>query len=186
MDPSGLLRHASCDSLPAGLRERLVRDGRTSYFVLAWAAEAGKDEDITLTQTDIRQFQLAKGAICDGVFMLQKVMGVSDEKLAELMLCGGFGNYINTESAVRTRLLPALPLDKISYVGNAAALGAQMALLSETERNRATELAREVEHVSLAMHPDFQDIFIEALKFPHVVAEDSAAGAGPASAAAGL
>ncbi len=183
MDASGLLRHASRDSLPAGLRDRLVPEGRSGHFVLAWAAEAGKDEDITLTQTDIRQFQLAKGAICAGVFMLQKVMGVSDEKLAELMLCGGFGNYINTKSAVRTRLLPALPLDKISYLGNAAALGAQMALLSETERNRATELAREVEHVSLAMHPDFQDIFIEALKFPPAVSEDSAAGA--ASAAAG-
>ncbi len=185
MDASGLLCHAARDSLPAALRDRLVREGRSGHFVLAWAAEAGKDEDITLTQTDIRQFQLAKGAICSGVFMLQKVMGVSDENLAELMLCGGFGNYINIRSAVRTRLLPALPLDKISYVGNAAALGAQMALLSETERNRATELAREVEHVSLAMHPDFQDIFIEALKFPRAVSEDSAAGAGPASAAAG-
>lgn len=108
---------------------------------------------------------MAKGAICSGVMILQKVMGISDAEIAELMLCGGFGNYINTESAVRIRLLPELPLDRITYYGNAAALGAQMALLSETERARADKLAREIAHVSLASQPDFQDVFVEALKF---------------------
>ncbi len=130
-----------------------------------WAAAAGKDEDITLTQTDIRHLQLAKGAICSVVMILQRVMKVADAEIAELMLCGGFGNYINTESAVRIRLLPELPLDRITYYGNAAALGAQMALLSETERARADRLAREIAHVSLASQPDFQDVFVEALRF---------------------
>ena len=55
------------------------------------------------------------------------------------------------------RLLPELPQEKISYVGNAAALGAQMALLSETERNRAWELAQTIEHVALAATPGFPD-----------------------------
>ena len=81
------------------------------------------------------------------------------------MLCGGFGNYINTESAVRIKLLPKLPIEKISYVGNAAHLGAQMALLSESERHRADQLAGEIKHVALATMPEFQDIFVEALKF---------------------
>jgi uncharacterized 2Fe-2S/4Fe-4S cluster protein (DUF4445 family) len=98
--------------------------------------------------------------------MLKKVMGVEDGQIKELMLAGGFGNYINIASAVRIHLLPDLPLEKITYVGNAAALGAQMALLSETERNRAVALARSIEHVSLAARPDFQDIFIEAICFP--------------------
>jgi uncharacterized 2Fe-2S/4Fe-4S cluster protein (DUF4445 family) len=96
---------------------------------------------------------------------LQKVMGIADAEIAEMMLCGGFGNYINTESAVRIRLLPELPLDRITYYGNAAALGAQMTLLSETERTRADSLAREIAHVSLASQPDFQDVFVEALRF---------------------
>ena len=67
---------------------------------------------------------------------------------------------------MRIRLLPELPLDKITYCGNAAALGAQMALLSETERARADKLAREINHMSLASQPDFQEVFVEALKFP--------------------
>jgi uncharacterized 2Fe-2S/4Fe-4S cluster protein (DUF4445 family) len=66
---------------------------------------------------------------------------------------------------VRIRLLPELPLERITYYGNAAALGAQMALLSETERTRADQLARDIAHVSLASQPDFQDVFVEALKF---------------------
>jgi uncharacterized 2Fe-2S/4Fe-4S cluster protein (DUF4445 family) len=185
MGENGRLRYDERGELPEALAERMIKNGRTSEFVLAWAKEAGRDEDITLTQLDIRQLQLAKGAICSGVFMLQNVMEVSDENLAELMLCGGFGNYINTKSAVRIRLLPALPLEKITYFGNAAALGAQMALLSETERDRATELAREVEHISLATHAAFQEMFIEAMKFPGKEIEDSLAEDGAESAAVG-
>ena len=177
---SGLLEYDNRDSFPAILRERLIKQDDKEQFVLAWADQSGKEEDITLTQGDIRQLQLAKGAICSGVMMLQRVMEVSNEDLQELMLCGGFGNYINTASAVRIRLMPELPLERITYFGNAAALGAQMALLSETERARAANLAREIEHVSLASHPDFQEIFVEALQFP----ERSAPPMAPASAAA--
>ena len=165
LDASGRLRTKAKGSLPSALKDRMVKAEGKEAFVLAWAAVAGKDEDITLTQTDIRQLQLAKGAICSGVMTLQKVMGIADAEIAEMMLCGGFGNYINTESAVRIRLLPELPLDRITYYGNAAVLGAQMTLLSETERARADRLAREIAHVSLASQPDFQDVFVEALRF---------------------
>ena len=165
LDASGRLRIKAKESLAPALGARLIKAEGKESFVLVWAAEAGKDEDITLTQTDLRQLQLAKGAICSGVVTLQKVMGIANDEIEELMLCGGFGNYINTESAVRIRLLPELPLERITYYGNAAALGAQMALLSETERARAEDLARGMDHVSLASQPDFQDVFVEALKF---------------------
>jgi uncharacterized 2Fe-2S/4Fe-4S cluster protein (DUF4445 family) len=166
LEPSGLLRGEDRGDLPPALAERLVRDDAGVAFSLSWARDSGIDEDITLSQGDIRQLQLAKGAICSGVMLLQRVMKLPAEKIAELMLCGGFGNYINTESALRIRLLPELPADRITYFGNAAALGAQMALLSETERLRASDLARRIEHVSLATDPDFQAIFVEAVQFP--------------------
>ena len=163
---SGLLKAYGDGRLSAKINERFTKtEDNKEQFVLVWADESGRDEDIVLTQQDIRQLQLAKGAIVSGVMMLQKVMGVPDEKLKEVMLCGGFGNYISTESAVKIKLLPNLALDTITYLGNAAHLGSQMALLSEMERERAQKIAREVRHVALAMHPDFQDIFVEALKF---------------------
>ena len=92
-------------------------------------------------------------------------MTVTDDDIAELMLAGGFGNYVSIESAIRIRLLPPLPPDKITYVGNAAHLGAELALLSETERSRACEIARRIEHVALATRQEFQDLFVDACGF---------------------
>ena len=165
MDSSGLLRRKRREILPPKLRERLIAGEGGCEFALAWKADAGRRENITITQADIRQLQLAKSAIYSGIILLKTVMNLADEDIAELMLCGGFGNYINTQSAVTIRLLPDLPLEKITYSGNAAALGAQMALLSETERNRAYDLAQRIEHVALAARPDFQDIFVDGMTF---------------------
>ena len=108
---------------------------------------------------------MAKSAIYSGIVMLQKVMNVSDENLEEVMMCGGFDNYINRESVVRIRLIPDLPLEKITYSGNSALMGAQMAPLYETERNRAFDLAQEMEHVALAARPEVPDIFVDAMTF---------------------
>jgi uncharacterized 2Fe-2S/4Fe-4S cluster protein (DUF4445 family) len=163
---SGTLRHDELNLVAPGMQRRMTRTAEgKEQFVLVWTDESGKPEDITLTQTDIRQLQLAKGAIYSGILMLQRTMAIRDEDLAELMLCGGFGNYINIQSAVRIRLLPTLPLERITYYGNAAHMGAQMALLSESQRNLATELAQRIEHVALASSPDFQDVFVYALPF---------------------
>ena len=165
MDGTGRLRARDRERLPPTLAARLRTAESGVEFVLVRDVDAGKSEDVTLTQGDIRQLQLAKSAIYSGIVLLQRVMGIGDADLAELMLCGGFGNYINTESAVAIRLLPSVPLDRISYVGNAAHLGAQMALLSERERARAEELAQRIEHVALAARPDFQDIFVDGMSF---------------------
>ena len=80
-------------------------------------------------------------------------------------LCGGFGNYVDIASAVGIRLLPEMPVDRITYVGNAALMGAQMVLLSDEEWNRAEELLADIEHVALAARPDFQDLFIDGMGF---------------------
>ncbi|MBI2015942.1 MAG: DUF4445 domain-containing protein [Candidatus Rokubacteria bacterium] len=128
--------------------------------------EAAAPREIVLTQDDVRQVQLAKGAIASGVAMLQHVAGVPDAAIAELMLAGGFGNYVSIASAVRIGLIPALAPGRIRYVGNAASLGAQLCLLSETERGRAADIARRIEHVSLAAHPDFEQLFVDAMNFP--------------------
>ena len=82
------------------------------------------------------------------------------------MLAGGFGNYVSIASAQRIGLIPVLPRGTVRYVGNAAALGAQLCLLSEGERALAERVAERVEHISLATHPDFEEIFVDAMNFP--------------------
>ncbi len=153
------------EDLPAALARRIRTGEHGREFVLVWAEESANGEDITLTQSDIRQLQLAKSAIYSGVAMLQRKMGIASGEFTELLLCGGFGNYVDVASAVRIRLLPDMPVERITYSGNAALMGAQMALLSEVEWHRATELVDRIEHVALAAHPDFQDLFIDAMKF---------------------
>ena len=166
IDHSGLIRIEDRDRLAPRLRERVVMRGEERQFILVRPGEAGATREIVLTQEDIRQVQLAKGAIASGVAMLQHVAGIPSEQIAELMLAGGFGNYMSIESALRIGLVPTLPAGKIRYVGNAASLGAQLCLVSEAERHRADRIARGIEHVSLAAHPAFQDLFVDCMNFP--------------------
>jgi uncharacterized 2Fe-2S/4Fe-4S cluster protein (DUF4445 family) len=166
IDWTGLIDIDHADRLPAPLRSRVVMRGEERVVILARPGESGAAHEIALTQDDVRQVQLCKGAIASGAAMLQRIAGVPDDKIAELMLAGGFGNYLSIRSALRIGLIPALPEPRIRYVGNAAVLGAQLALLSEVERERASLIARSIEHVSLAAHPDFQDVFVDCMNFP--------------------
>src|SRR5437867_1801973 len=122
--------------------------------------------DKATVDADVRQVQLAKGAIASGIAMLLHVGAVPLDRVEELMLAGGFGNYLSIPSAIRIGLIPALPVSRVRYVGNAASLGAQLCLLSEAERARAETIAGRIEHVSLAAHPDFEQIFVDAMNFP--------------------
>ncbi len=166
IDWTGLIQVESRAALPPKLAERVVMRGEERQVIVLRPGEAGARAEIVLSQDDVRQVQLAKGAIASGVVMLQHVAGVPDARVAELMLAGGFGNYVSIASALRIGLIPPLPVERIRYVGNAAALGAQLCLVSETERRRAESVAARIEHVSLAAHPDFERIFVEAMNFP--------------------
>jgi len=167
LDASGRLHPDPPASVSDAIRRRVVSSaGDVPAFILARGEETASGQDIVLTQADVRQVQLAKGAIRSAITMLERISGTPEGRIAELMLAGGFGNYLNVRSAIRIGLIPALPLDRISYVGNAAGLGAQMALVSETERRRADELAERIRHVSLATHPEYQQVFLEAVTFP--------------------
>jgi len=166
VDVTGLIQVEARDRLPPRLRDRVVMRGEERQFVVLRAGERGAQREIVLTQDDVRQVQLAKGAIASGVSMLLHVAGVPPERVSELMLAGGFGNYVSIRSALRIGLVPPLPPERIRYVGNAASLGAQLALLSEAERARAGGIAAAIEHVSLAAHPDFEQIFVDCMNFP--------------------
>jgi uncharacterized 2Fe-2S/4Fe-4S cluster protein (DUF4445 family) len=166
IDWTGLIQLERRDRFPVLLASRLAERGEERLLVLVPRGGAAGGGEIVLTQDDVRQLQLAKGAIGGGIRMLQHVLQVPDAALQDLMLAGGFGNYLSIPSAVRIGLIPPLAPGRIRYVGNAAALGAQLALVSEAERSRAERLARSIEHLSLATHPDFQDLFVEAMNFP--------------------
>ena len=166
IDWTGLIQVDDRDGLPPRLRDRITMRGEERTVIVARAGEAGAPREIVLTQDDVRQVQLAKGAIASGIAMLQRVARIGPDAVTELLLAGGFGNYVSIASAQRIGLIPVLPRGTVRYVGNAAALGAQLCLLSEGERALAERVAERMEHVSLATHPDFEEIFVDAMNFP--------------------
>jgi len=115
------------------------------------------------TQRDIREVQLAKAAIRAGSRILLNKLGLQDLDIGSVLLAGAFGNYIRPSSAVRIGLLPNVPLDRIHFVGNAAASGAQMLLLCDECREKAARLARKIQYIEIAHEKDFTDIFADAM-----------------------
>ncbi len=165
VDPEFVDPETDGRKLPAFLKERL-RPGESGFeFVLAWKGHSGIREDIVLTQGDVAELQLAKGAIHAGFKILLKEAGLSVSDVDQVLLAGAFGNYIRKESALSIGLLPDLPVERITPVGNAAGDGARMALVSRSIRQRAFSLPGRVEHIELSSRPEFQDEFIDALPF---------------------
>ena len=156
------------DELPAGLGESLrsrVRAGDSGQgeFVLA---ETGGGP-LALTQRDIRELQLASGAIRAGISILLREAGLSAGDLQHVLIAGGFGSFIRRDHAQRIGLLPGeVDHRRISYIGNASLAGARWALLSTDARKRAEQLARTAKHVQLSEDPEFQMEFAEAMIFP--------------------
>jgi uncharacterized 2Fe-2S/4Fe-4S cluster protein (DUF4445 family) len=148
--------------LSAKLRDRLIEHAGQPAFV--FAAESGKPV-VILTQGDIRQLQLAKAAIRAGIRMLEKTAGIAEDQIEKVLLAGAFGNYIQKSSAVTIGLLPAVPLERIHFVGNAASLGAMEILLDRGVRAGCETLARRMEYVELATRAEFQDIYADCLMF---------------------
>jgi len=116
-----------------------------------------------VTQHDIRELQLAKGAIRCGIDTLLQDVGLAASDLDQVIIAGAFGAYIDVASAMVIGLLPELPLDRVSQVGNAAGTGARLALISQTQRQKAQELARRVRYLELARSPRFMRNFAQAM-----------------------
>jgi len=153
--------------LPSAIAARIIEQYGQPGFCLTGAARAANvsERPVVLAQKDIREVQLAKGAIRTGIKMLQKKLGLEDDDIKQILLAGAFGNYIRPESAVRIGLLPDVPIERIHFVGNAACSGARMILLSRKCRAKAKELAREIEYVEIAHEPDFQAVFADSMTF---------------------
>lgn len=135
-------------------------------FLIANKEESDAQRDIVFTQKDIRQVQLAKGAIHAGstILLREANLGVHDIDL--VMLAGAFGSYIRPESALGIGLFPQVQVNKVIQVGNAAGEGAKALLLSSEIRRLGEKIVSDIKYVELADHEKFQSVFLESLRFP--------------------
>jgi len=160
LDPSG--------KLLASENERVRRTSEGgAEFVLARGSDTATGEDITVTQHDIQEIQLAKAAIFTGVAILMKKLKIKPSQLARVYAAGAFGTYVDASSAINIGMYPDVPVDRISFIGNAAGSGARMCLRSVEKRELADQLSRKVEYVELAAEKEFQKEFAQAMFLPH-------------------
>jgi len=146
-------------------RVRKDAGGKPEY-VLAWADETSINQDITVTQGDVRALQLAKGALYTGTKLMMQKMGVT--KLDRVELAGAFGSHIDREASLTLGIFPDVPIEKVVVVGNAAGDGARMTLLNRGKRTEAEERARWVNFVEIATEPAFEKEFMMAMHIPHM------------------
>lgn len=167
IDETGrLMSPKDATNLPPAVAERLIETPSGIEFILATKSESGTGNIITLTHADVRHLQLAKGSIHAAIQTLIHAAGATDNDLDEILLAGAFGNYIRVESAIRIGLIPAISKERVISIGNAAGAGARLALLSEQEMEIAKRLARDAEHLELAVLPDYQMELMERMMFP--------------------
>ncbi len=163
--PNG--RFANAEDLPEGdLRERLRKGGkRHSEFVYCRAGERGADADLALTQKDVREAQLAKSAIAVGIDKLLERMDATMDQLDSVYLAGAFGNYIDQHNACCLGILPRVAEEKIKPVHNSAGLGVCRSLFDPEAEKEIAKIAALCQPLNLAAEEDFQQRFLERLKF---------------------
>jgi len=145
-----------------------VRDGEDGReFVLVWRDKTGRGTDITVSEPEIKNLIRAKGAVFAGIRTMLSMVGLPVEAIERIIIAGGFGRYINIREAISIGLLPDLPLEKYSYVGNSSVKGARLVLLSRKAREQARELAGKMTYLELSVGNDFFDEFVSALFLPH-------------------
>jgi uncharacterized 2Fe-2S/4Fe-4S cluster protein (DUF4445 family) len=139
---------------------------RQKEFVIAWAKETSIGKDVMITQKDIRQIQLGKGALYTGCKLMMRRMGI--DKVDVIKIAGAFGTHVDKAKALTMGLFPDCDLDNVMSVGNAAGDGARVALLNTAKRDQANWISRNVEYIELTVEEDFEQQFMESMQLPHM------------------
>ena len=167
-----------CGSGLVELLGELLRSGRMDHLGrLANEAdrfELPETDSVYLSEEDISQLAQAKGANVSGLEIVMKNLGRSCKDLDRFYLAGGFASHLDLDSARRIGLIPDLPDEKITRIGNAAIEGATLALLSTRRRLELEETVSRIEHIELETDPDFFDHFVEGCQFKPIGAGESA------------
>ncbi|WP_406542635.1 ASKHA domain-containing protein [Clostridium ljungdahlii] len=136
-------------------------DGRKRQFIL----ESSPDQ-ILITQGDIRQVQLAKGAILSGFYALLRKANIDMDNLDKVIVAGQFGAHLSADSLVGIGILPEKVEDKLVYVGNSSKTGAYMALMSANVKEEIEQLAHQIDYMELGASEGYEKLFAACLIFP--------------------
>jgi uncharacterized 2Fe-2S/4Fe-4S cluster protein (DUF4445 family) len=147
--------------------ERIRQGNEGMEYVLVFADESGTEQDIVITEGDIKNLLRAKGAIFAGIRTMLQQVQLDISVIDRVYIAGGFGNYINITDAVNIGLLPDLPAEKYEYVGNSSLQGAMIVLLDQDAIEEAENLSDQMTYLELSIGNTFMDEFVSATFIPH-------------------
>jgi uncharacterized 2Fe-2S/4Fe-4S cluster protein (DUF4445 family) len=162
VDPRGICGSGLVDAVATGLELGVIQqNGRLSSKGGSWEI----CPPVTISQTDVREMQLAKGAIAAGIHILLEHWGAGPADVTRLYLAGAFGNYVSRASARRIGLIE-FPEETVKPAGNTALLGAKIALFHLNSGHRDYgEIRKTTEHLCLASDPKFEETYVEEMLF---------------------
>lgn len=152
-------------------RER--KDGRLSLkdeiprYIIAPGDETETGEPIVITESDVDNLIKSKAAVFAAIKSLTDYIGLGFDQIETFYVAGGFGNYLDIPKAVAIGLLPDIPQNKITFIGNSSLTGARMCLLSEGALEKCLNISRSMTNIELSIHPPFMDEYVAALFLPH-------------------
>ena len=142
-------------------RRKFIRmDGTKRELVMC------EDPEILVTQSDVRQVQMAKGAILSGFMALLQEAGIQMEDLDKVFIAGQFGAHLSVDSLIGSGILPECVQDKLIYVGNSSKTGAYMTLMSEKVKAEIEQLAIEITYLELSNLDNYERLYSECMRFP--------------------
>jgi uncharacterized 2Fe-2S/4Fe-4S cluster protein (DUF4445 family) len=147
--------------------KRIRKGAHGGEYVVSWADETEIGQDIILTEVDIDNLMRAKAAIFAGFSVLADSVGVPLDSVEQVLIGGGFGQFINVEKAIQIGLLPDMPWDRFKFLGNTSLKGAYLALLSHRYRDQIGEIASKMTYIELSADNRFFDAFTSAMFLPH-------------------
>ncbi|HYA22020.1 MAG TPA: ASKHA domain-containing protein [Thermoproteota archaeon] len=150
-----------------GTSDRVVERGKEKAFVIVSGKDSADGKDIVLTQGDIRRFQLAKAAIYSASSVLMSKMKVGVQDVEHLYVAGAFGNYISPVNAMIVGLLPEIPTDRVTQIGNGSGMGACALLMDKGLWKDAELISKRVQPVELNLVPGFEKEYVDATFLPH-------------------
>lgn len=161
----GILDKSGRIKIDSGQRVRQTDMGK--HFILVFKEQSATGQDIIITETDIENIKRAKAAIYSATAVLVKRMSLDMTQIEKLFIAGGFGTYLDIESAIAIGLLPDLERAKFSFVGNSALSGARTAFVSCKAMQKAEEIARKMTYIELSAENEYMNEYMAALFFPH-------------------
>ena len=146
---------------------RIRKGSHGGEYVVSWADETDIGQDIYLTEVDIDNLVRAKAAIFAGFSVLGISVGIPLDTVEQVLIGGGFGQYINVEKAIQIGLLPDMPWERFQFLGNTSLKGAYLALLDQKNKDRIAEIAAKMTYIELSADNRFFDAFTSAMFLPH-------------------